>query len=96
MPPAFVRASAGSYINRQSMNASIDDMRSLRSREAAMYQSKASMKASDFFLQESLRESINESLKETAHYMHLPIFKRMHLPEDGSFADDFKTGYYIG
>lgn len=28
--------------------------------------------------------------------MRLPIFKRMHLPEDGSFADDFKTGYYIG
>ena len=56
-----------------------------------------SFKASDYLLQESLRESIKESLNERSEQPQLPRFKKMHVPRDGiKFSDDFATGFYIG
>ena len=76
--PQIIRKSAMSNAAaaaRQSANYSISDVRSLRSREAAILGSRMSMKPSDYLLQESLRESIRDSLKESANYMKLPKFR---------------------
>ena len=73
-----------------------EDMRSLRSREAAILGTQMSIKASDYLLQESLRESIKESLKESALELELPMFKKLHTAETGSYTDDYADGFYIG
>ena len=57
---------------------SMSDMRSLRSREAALLGNHNSVRASEHLLQESLRESIKESLKESAIDLDLPIYKALH------------------
>ena len=72
-------------------------MRSLRSREAALLGSQASLKASENMLQESLRESIKESLRESYEKPDFPCLKKINLPRDGGkFSDDFATGFYVG
>ena len=90
-----MRLSVGSYM-RHSVNGSVSDIRSLRSRDAAIL-GQMSLKASDYMLQESLRESIKESIRESTEKPELPRFKKVHVPHDGmKWSDDFATGFYIG
>ncbi len=72
-------------------------MRSLRSKDAAILGS-MSIKASEFMLQESLRESIKVSLRESAKEINeLPIFRKIHLPDEKTHpTDDYLTGIYLG
>lgn len=92
-PPNAVRSG---QFRLGTMGDSNEDIRSLRSREAAILGTQGSVKATDYLLQESLRESIKESLMESALELELPIFKRLHMANTGSFTDDFATGVYIG
>ena len=71
-PPQAMRLSVGSYM-KHSINGSMSDIRSLRSRDAAIL-GQMSIKASDYLLQESLRESIKESIRESAEKPELPRF----------------------
>lgn len=75
----------------------MSDMRSLRSKDAAILGS-MSIKASDFMLQESLRESIKISLRESAKEINeLPIFRAIKLPSEKThFTDDYLNGVYLG
>ena len=71
-PPQAMRLSVGSYM-KHSINGSMSDIRSLRSRDAAIL-GQMSIKASDYLLQESLRESIKESIRESTEKPELPRF----------------------
>ena len=71
-PPQAMRLSVGSYM-KHSAHGSMSDMRSLRSRDAAIL-GQMSLKASDYMLQESLRESIKESIRESTEKPELPRF----------------------
>ena len=63
--PMLAQEGRDSKLKFASMNLSVSESGSLRSKEAALLSSHMSMKPSDIMLQESLRESINASLRES-------------------------------